>query len=329
MEGIMTAPTDFIDVPSGALCSATVTLTCKGPDEERSYFLEYDSQLDPDDYITTVTAVAGDTAVAITDITVLGRRFRFTLSGGTLNQQSGIEFTMNLKSGDIRTLVCVLTIEAQGVIQTGTVPVIMGSQGARGTQIWFSDSDPTSSYTPPTGVAINKGDVVYSSATNTFWVASYVSSVLTWTAYRIEQPVAAFTVTDAVMTEYYSTLPDEDSGTAGTAYANAGIVTVSYAGVGNPSPSVGGIKNSAMSIWFDGLPTTDSGTAGTWFNNSGVPTLSSAGVGVISSYTGERILDADWCFWVAGLPTVLEGVSLNSLFSNFWVQSAGVALRIG
>lgn len=177
----MTAPTDFIDVPSGALCGAIVTLTCKGPDEERSYFLEYDSQLDPDDYITAVTAVAGDTAVAITDITVLGRRFRFTLSGGTLNQKSGIEFTMTLKSGDIRTLICVLTIEAQGVLQTGTVPVIMGTQGARGTQVWFSDSDPTSSFTPPNDVAVNTGDIVYSQASNAFFTASYVSGALTWT----------------------------------------------------------------------------------------------------------------------------------------------------
>lgn len=177
----MTAPTDFIDVPSGALCGATVTLTCKGPDEERSYVLEYDSQLDPDDYITAVTAVAGDTAVAITDIMVLGKRFRFTLTGGTLNQKSGIEFTITLKSGDIRTLVCVLNVEAQGVLQTGTVPVIMGPQGARGTQIWFSDSDPTSTFTPPNGVAVNTGDIVYSQASNAFWVASYVESVLTWT----------------------------------------------------------------------------------------------------------------------------------------------------
>lgn len=177
----MTAPTDFVDVPSGALCGATVTLTCKGPDEERSYFLEYDSQLDPDDYITAVTAVAGDTAVAITDITVLGRRFRFTLSGGTLNQKSGIEFTMNLKSGDIRTLICVLTIEAQGVLQSGIIPVIMGPQGARGTQIWFSDSDPTSTFTPPNDVAVNTGDIVYSQASNAFFTASYANGVLTWT----------------------------------------------------------------------------------------------------------------------------------------------------
>lgn len=177
----MTAPTDFVDVPSGALCGAIVTLTCKGPDEERSYFLEYDSQLDPDDYITAVTAVAADTAVAITDITVLGRRFRFTLSGGTLNQKSGIEFTMTLKSGDIRTLICVLTIEAQGVLQSGTVPVIMGAQGARGTQIWFSDTDPTSTFTPPNNVAVNSGDIVYSQASNKFFTASYVNGVLTWT----------------------------------------------------------------------------------------------------------------------------------------------------
>lgn len=177
----MTAPTDFIDVPSGALCGTSVTLTCKGPDEERSYFLEYDSQLDPDDYITGVTAVAGDAALAITGITVLGRQFRFTISGGTLNLKSGIEFTMTLKSGDIRTLICVVSIEAQGVLQTGTVPVIMGAQGARGTQIWFSEVDPTSSFIPPNNVAVNSGDIVYSQASNAFFVASYVSGVLTWT----------------------------------------------------------------------------------------------------------------------------------------------------
>lgn len=177
----MTAPTDFTDVPSGALCGAIVALTCKGPDEDRSYVIEYDSQLDPDDYITAVTAVAGDTAVAITDITVLGKRFRFTLTGGTLNQTSGIEFTMTLKSGDIRTLVCVVSIEAQGVLQSGTVPVVMGSQGARGTQIWFSDADPTATFTPPNSVAVNSGDIVYSQASNAFWTASYVDSALTWT----------------------------------------------------------------------------------------------------------------------------------------------------
>lgn len=177
----MTAPTDFVDVPSGALCGAIVTLTCKGPDEERSYFLEYDSQLDPDDYIVSVTAAAGDIAMAVTDITVLGRRFRFTITGGTLNQTSGVEFTMNLKSGDIRTLICVVSTEAQGVLQSGTVPVVMGSQGARGTQIWFSDSDPISEFTPPNGVAVNAGDIVYSRASNAFWVASYTDGVLTWT----------------------------------------------------------------------------------------------------------------------------------------------------
>lgn len=205
----MTAPTDFVDVPSGALCGAIVTLTCKGPDEERSYFLEYDSQLDPDDYIVSVTAAAGDTALAIADITVLGRRFRFTITGGTLNQTSGIEFTMALKSGDIRTLVCVVSIEAQGVLQSGTVPVVMGSQGARGTQIWFSDTDPTSTFTPPNSVAVNSGDIVYSQASNAFWTASYVDSVLTWAqSVVLLEAVVAEAAASKLVTDFFSVVDD-------------------------------------------------------------------------------------------------------------------------
>lgn len=177
----MTAPTDFIDVPSGALCGEVITLTCKGPDEERSYILEYDSQLDPDDYITSASIVASDVTVSVTNIVILGRRFRFTVTGGVLNQVSGISFTINLKSGDIRTLICVLPIEAQGVLQSGTVPVIMGTQGARGTQIWFSMTDPTPSYVPPNGVAINAGDIVFSRGTNSFFTASFANGSLTWT----------------------------------------------------------------------------------------------------------------------------------------------------
>lgn len=325
----MTAPTDFIDVPSGALCGAIVTLTCKGPDEERSYFLEYDSQLDPDDYITGVTAVAGDTALAITNITVLGRRFRFTISGGTLNMKSGLEFTMTLKSGDIRTLICVVTIEAQGVLQTGTIPVIMGAQGARGTQIWFSDTDPTTSFVPPNGVAVNAGDSVYSSGSATFFVASFVSGSLTWVPYRIGEPTENFTITDGMMSEYYSRLPEVDAGTAGTVFANAGIITVSNRGVGSPAPSIGGITNAAMSIWFNLLPDTDPLTAGSWWNNAGVPTISSSGYGLVSEYSGTRILNSDWCYWVAGLPIAIEDGNVSSFFSNFWVQNSGIAFRIG
>ncbi len=206
----MTAPTDFIDVPSGSLCGVSVSIACKGPNEDRSYFLEYGNQLDPDDYITAVTAVAGDELIAITNIVVIGRRFRFTLAGGTINQVSGVEFTITLKSGDVRTLVCVVSIKAQGVLQSGNVPVVMGSQGARGTQIWFSDSDPTSEFTPDDGSAVNNGDVVYSQSSNSFYVASYVNSVLTWTktAAIITTVTAASPIDTATNTTTLGTVAD-------------------------------------------------------------------------------------------------------------------------
>lgn len=178
----MTAPTDFTIVPAGALCGVSVALTCKGQNEDRSYVIEYDTQLSPDDYIIgPITWSAGDDALNLTNVTPYGRRFSFTASGGTLNQKSGIKFVLPLKSGDIRTLVCVITIEEQGVLQTGNIPVVMGAQGARGTQIWFSESDPTSNFEPPDGTAVNPGDIVYSQATNAFWTASYIGNVLTWT----------------------------------------------------------------------------------------------------------------------------------------------------
>ena len=62
----MTAPTDFIEIPSGVLCGQVIELTRKGPDEDRSYVIEYSQQLYPDDYIspTGITWVAGDDALA-------------------------------------------------------------------------------------------------------------------------------------------------------------------------------------------------------------------------------------------------------------------------
>lgn len=166
----MTAPTDFIEIPSGALCGEIMQLTCKGPDEERSYVIEYSQQLDPDDYIapTGITWTAGDTALSVTNITSHGRRFRFTLSGGTLNQKSGLTFVLPLVSGDVREITFVITIEEQGVLQSGTIPVIMGAQGARGTIIWpyVGNTVPPNDWTPQSGVAIRTGDFVLVSGTH-------------------------------------------------------------------------------------------------------------------------------------------------------------------
>lgn len=166
----MTAPTDFIEIPSGALCGEVIQLTCKGPDEERSYVIEYSQQLDPDDYIspTGITWTAGDTALSVTNITSHGRRFRFTLSGGTLNQKSGLTFVIPLVSGDVREITFVITIEAQGVLQSGTIPVIMGAQGARGTIIWpyVGNTVPPDDWVPQSGMPIRTGDFVLVSETH-------------------------------------------------------------------------------------------------------------------------------------------------------------------
>lgn len=160
----MTAPTDFIEIPSGALCGEIIPLTCKGPDEERSYVIEYSQQLDPDDYIspTGITWYAGDTALSVTNVTSHGRRFRFTLNGGTLNQKSGITFIFPLVSGDVREITFAITVESQGVLQTGTVPVIMGAQGRRGTMIFLygGEGDPTAGWEPDNGYALLTGDFV-------------------------------------------------------------------------------------------------------------------------------------------------------------------------
>lgn len=160
----MTAPIDFLEVPASALCGEVIALTCKGPDEERSYVIEYGQQLDPDDYIasTGFEWLAGDSSLTVTNIKSFGKRFRFTLNGGTLNQKSGLTITIPLVSGDIRTLTLAVTIETQGVLQSGTVPVIMGSQGPRGTIIWPYDSDtvPPSNWSPSDTIAVKTGDFV-------------------------------------------------------------------------------------------------------------------------------------------------------------------------
>ena len=166
----MTAPTDFIEIPSGALCGEVMQLTCKGPDEERSYVIEYSQQLDPDDYIspTGITWTAGDTALSVTNITSHGRRFRFTLSGGTLNQKSGLTFVFPLVSGDVREITFVITIEEQGVLQSGTIPVIMGAQGARGTMIFLygGEGDPPDGWVPDSTYTLRTGDFVLNLRSN-------------------------------------------------------------------------------------------------------------------------------------------------------------------
>ena len=179
----MTAPTDFIEVPSGALCSELMTLTCKGPDEERSYVIEYTQQLDPDDYIaaTGFTYTVGDPLMSVTNVVSHGRRFRFTLNGGTLNMKSGITFVFPLVSGDIRELTFAITVEEQGVLQSGTVPVIMGAQGQRGVTLWTGIEDPTSSYTPPSGWAILTNDLFLNEDSNSLFQASVASDgTVTW-----------------------------------------------------------------------------------------------------------------------------------------------------
>ena len=205
----MTAPTDFIEVPSGALCGASIVLTCKGPDEERSYVIEYDSQLDPDDYISgPITWTAGDDAITVTDTTPYGRRFRFTVSGGTLNMRSGIEFTIPLKSGDIRTLVCVMTIEAQGVLVPGIIPVIMGAQGARGTIIWtyVGNTVPPSNWEPNPDKPLRDGDYVlvteshqiYEIAISNSGLASYTLVVDLGSSSQINPDTVITTATNSI-----------------------------------------------------------------------------------------------------------------------------------
>lgn len=166
----MTAPIDFLEIPASALCGEVIALTCKGPDEERSYVIEYGQQLDPDDYIATsgIKWLAGDSSITITNIQAMGKRFRFTLNGGTLNVRSGITFTLPLMSGDIRTLTLVVSIESQGILQCGTIPVIMGSQGARGTIIWpyVGNTVPPDDWVPQSGMPIRTGDFVLISETH-------------------------------------------------------------------------------------------------------------------------------------------------------------------
>lgn len=171
----MTAPTDFIEIPSGALCGQVIELTCKGPDEERSYVIEYSQQLDPDDYIspTGITWVAGDDALAVTNITSHGRRFRFTLNGGTLSQKSGLKFTIPLVSGDLREITFALTIQSQGVLQSGTVPVIMGAQGSRGSFTWTYNGDSTPpAHWQPANNSIRTGDFVLVTGTHQIFDAT-------------------------------------------------------------------------------------------------------------------------------------------------------------
>lgn len=180
----MTAPTDFTIVPAGALCGVSVALTCKGQNEDRSYVIEYDTQLSPDDYIVgPITWSAGDDALNLTNVTPYGRRFSFTASGGTLNQKSGIKFVLPLKSGDIRTLVCVITIEEQGVLQTGNIPVVMGAQGARGSIIWtyVGNTIPPDGWEPDPDRPLRDGDYVLVTETHQIYgIAVSSAGVVTY-----------------------------------------------------------------------------------------------------------------------------------------------------
>lgn len=326
----MTAPTDFIEVPSGALCGATITLTCKGPDEERSYVIEYDSQLDPDDYISgPITWEAGDPTLSVTNATPYGRRFRFTLNGGTLNQKSGITFTIPLKSGDIRTLTCVLTIEEQGVLQTGTVPVIMGPQGQRGVTMFTGSDDPTASYVPPSGWVILSNDLYLNETSNALFRATVATDgTVSWLKIAQLGTSGRYPVlfTDAMFCKFVSGLPTSDPETAGGVWYNNGVVTGSTAGQALTSQPEYVIQRSALNFWMNSLPVADPTVAGTVWNNNGVPTVSSAGYGDTTGFIGEVISAEDWNEFLLDIP-VQQSIP-DTFISHLFMNNAGVLTRI-
>lgn len=358
----MTAPTDFIEIPSGALCGEVIQLTCKGPDEERSYVVEYSQQLDPDDYIspTGITWTAGDTALKVTNITSHGRRFRFTLSGGTLNQKSGLTFTIPLVSGDVRQITLVVSIEAQGTLQPGPTPVIMGPQGARGTIIWpyVGNTVPPDDWVPQSGMPIRTGDFVLVSGLNEIYEITVANdgtaAYALFTNLNVDAVVSAdtviqteanpsvslgsiadtsvtnedFLVTDAMWCAYVSELPTSDPTVAGKFWNNAGVVTCSTAGLNFTGTVSRKISIPALNFWMDSLPTSDPNTAGAVWNNAGVPTVSVAGVGDVSAYTGSKISDSSLNFLLLEM-LKLSGNTIPDIgFTNIWINNSSILTRV-
>ncbi|MFT9382042.1 hypothetical protein [Gluconobacter sp.] len=135
------------------------------------------------------------------------------------------------------------------------------------------------------------------------------------------------TLNDEMMSAYYAARPTTDPDVAGTVFANAGILTISSAGPGTPTPVLGGLTTPAANVWLDGLPSADPLIAGRWFDNAGVPTLSSAGPGDVSGYAGPVMTDQLWCLWVLGHPVAVPDDGIPGNLSKFWLQSAGIALR--
>lgn len=135
------------------------------------------------------------------------------------------------------------------------------------------------------------------------------------------QPV---TVTDAIVTAYLFGLPTTDKKQPGTCFNNAGIITASAAGVGQPALVVGGIRASALNWWFNNLPAVDPKIPGAWFANAGVPTLSAAGFP--SSITVQSDLtDALWCEFIAGLAQPNGAIPTET--TGLWLNNAGIATR--
>ena len=358
----MTAPTDFIEIPSGALCGEVMQLTCKGPDEERSYVIEYSQQLDPDDYIATdgITWTAGDTALSVTNITSHGRRFRFTLSGGTLNQKSGLTFVLPLVSGDVREITFVITIEAQGVLQSGTIPVIMGAQGSRGTIIWpyIGNTVPPNDWVPQSGVPIRSGDFVLVSGLNEIYEITVANDgTATYSLFlnlNVDAIVSAdtviqtktnnsvtlgniadtsvtnedFLVTDEMWCAYISGLPTSDPGSPGSFWNNAGVVTCSTSGLNFTGTVSRKISVAAINFWMDGLPTSDPKTAGSVWNNAGVPTVSVSGYGDTSGYSGVKISDSSLNYLLLEMPKISGNTIPNIGLNNIWVNNSYVLTRI-
>lgn len=135
------------------------------------------------------------------------------------------------------------------------------------------------------------------------------------------QPVA---VTDAIVTAYLFGLPTTDKNLPGTCFNNAGIITVSAAGIGQPVLVVGGIRPSALNWWFNSLPDADPNAPGAWFANAGIPTLSAAGFPTSITAQGD-LTDALWCEFIAGLAQPNGAIPTET--TGLWLNNAGIATR--
>ena len=170
-------------------------------------------------------------------------------------------------------------------------------------------------------VAIANGKLIFTLSDGSTLAADGLSEVV----YTLLPP--ALPLSDAMLSAYYATRPTSDPVTAGAVWANAGILTISSAGAGNPTPVLGGIAGAAANVWLDGLPTSDPMKAGSWFNNSGAPTLSAAGAGDVSTYSGPLLNDQLWCLWALSMPIVVDDDGPPGNLSKFWMRSAGIIFR--